>query len=110
MSKAMDEGMKGMRRSYKAADDNWKDRAFLALQQVHSSLLYEWIADAIWAQDPSLDDGVTNPSALGGVILKAKKLGLIENTGRFERSTRPATHGKPLPVWRSVHHKKLVKI
>lgn len=61
----------------------------------------ELTADDVWLAVPRDVMKQWNPSALGGVFRAAAKDGLIELTGEKRESQRPATHRRPLRVWRS---------
>ena len=93
------EAVKGMNRAYRGANQDWKDRAATALALVISANT-EFTTDKVWAADPSLDDGVTENRAMGGVMSKAKSQGLITPTNRTEPSSRTVSHFRPLRVWR----------
>lgn len=61
-------------------------------------------ADQIWEELDTYDNvpPVHNKSALGPVIRDLVSCGFLGKTADFERSVRPATHGKPLPIWTSL--------
>ena len=40
--------------------------------------------------------------AMGAVMTKARKLGVVESTGRYIKSRRPECHARPVMVWRRV--------
>jgi hypothetical protein len=90
----------GIERSYLAARERWKSAAREALFMAAAELP-ALTADDIWERFPKgLETG--NGSALGHIIREALRLGLIEATGEFRHSTRPAMHCRPNPVWRSL--------
>lgn len=91
-------GVKGMNMAYKAASQDWKDRAATALTQVIAKVP-EFTTDMVWAEDPSLDDGVTENRSMGGVMVAARKAGLIATTPRYEPSNREVSHHRPLRIW-----------
>ena len=90
--------IKGMNKAYRGASQDWKNRAATALAQVISTNT-EFTTDKVWAADPSLDDGVTENRAMGGVVTSAKAKGLIKATSRTEPSSRTVSHARPLRVW-----------
>ena len=59
-------------------------------------------ADDIWIELGAVGDEYDNGSGLGPVMREAYAIGIITSTGEFLRSQRPATHGKPIPVWKSL--------
>jgi hypothetical protein len=93
------EAVKGMNGAYRGATQDWKDRAATALDQVISANT-EFTTDKVWAADPSLDDGITENRAMGGVMSKARAQGLIVTTNRTEPSSRTVSHSRPLRIWR----------
>jgi len=90
--------VEGMSRAYRGATQDWKDRAAMALANVILSNT-EFTTDKVWAADTSLDDGVTENRAMGGVMCKAKAKGLITPTDRTQPSSRTVSHSRPLRVW-----------
>jgi hypothetical protein len=60
-------------------------------------------ADEVWAVLGEVGDGDRdNGSGLGPVMRQALADGIIEPTGLYRRSQRPPSHGKILPIWRSL--------
>jgi hypothetical protein len=98
VAKGQAAAVKGMNKAYRGASQDWKDRAAFAVSCVilHNT---EFTTDKVWAADPSLDDGVTENRAMGGVMSKAKSQGLITPTNRTEPSSRTVSHSRPLRVW-----------
>lgn len=83
------------------APDAWKAAAFLAV--VWCARIYpEFTADEVWIRLTM--QGVGFPpthSALGPVFLAAKRLNIIENTGRKQKlSNRSCRHGD-MTIWHS---------
>jgi hypothetical protein len=74
--------------------------AFALLTVKHLALLgSEFTTDAVWER---LDHyGVTThePRAMGAVIKRAVRDGLIVPTGRYVKSARKVNHARPIPVW-----------
>jgi hypothetical protein len=90
-----------LRRVEDNAPDAWKAAAFLAV--VWCARTYpEFTADEVWVRLAL--QGVGFPpthSALGPVFLDAKRLGVIENTGRKQKlSNRSCRHGD-MTIWHS---------
>jgi len=79
-------------------DSNWAEMAYAAVRQVANNQ-QEFTPDDIWAT------GLQKPSearALGGVMRRARKDGVIEKTGRVQPTTQPESHGTDVTVWRSL--------
>lgn len=80
------------------ADHDWIELAYATVRHVaeqHS----EFTPDEIWAtglQKPS------EPRALGGVMSRARRHGLIEKTGRVQPTKQPESHGTDVTIWRSL--------
>lgn len=90
-----------LRRVEDHAPDAWKAAAFLAV--VWCARTYpEFTADEVWIKLAM--QGVGFPpthSALGPVFLDAKRLNIIENTGRKQKlSNRSCRHGD-MTIWHS---------
>lgn len=88
---------KGIRRGY-MANNHWTELAYTAVRQV-AEKQSEFTPDDIWAT------GLQKPSearALGGVMQRARREGLIEKTGRVQPTTQPESHGTDVTVWRSL--------
>lgn len=80
------------------ADSVWAELAYAAVRQVAQSQS-EFTPDDIWAT------GLSKPSdarALGGVMRRAHRDGLIEKTGRVQPTTQPESHATDVTVWRSL--------
>jgi len=81
----------------------WRTRFDRAIQACASRLAL-FTADDVWTQVGDVPDRHGAASALGPAMRRAVKAGLIEQTGNARKSERPVTHGKWLPVWRSLTH------
>lgn len=55
--------------------------------------------DAIWEVLDAAGVKPPEPRALGAVMQKLAREGQIRKTGDYVDSTRPACHGRPIPVW-----------
>jgi hypothetical protein len=58
----------------------------------------EFTTDDVWQR---LSVGTHEPRALGAVMRKAAKAGLIRRTNRVQVSVRPSCHQRPVAVWES---------
>ena len=85
-------------RSYGAADETWKQTAWdIAIET--SMELEEWTTDDLWQR--GLPD-VKEPRALGGILRRLSRSGIIETTDRVRTSNRhEQNHGRKLQIWRS---------
>lgn len=59
----------------------------------------KFTSDRLWWEVKHLPEP-RNPKAMGGVMRAAKKKGIAVQTGEYIKSTRPACHRRPIPVWR----------
>lgn len=78
--------------------DKWKRDAFEIVRKIASEK-EEFTPDDIW------EAGLEKPAearVLGSVMLRAKNQGLIEKTGRVQRTTQQESHGTDVTVWRSL--------
>lgn len=87
------------------ADENWKKRFDDAIVSV-ARRKAELTSDDVLAHLEKLADppSTHNLSAIGAAMLRAMKNGIIESTGRTQRSERIEKHGNRQNVWRSKIH------
>jgi len=86
----------GMARAEAHAPDGWNDAAFefvRAYLETHDDLFVDDLWEAGLAEPPS-------PRALGPVLQRAARAGLMARTGEYRPSAR--SHLSPKPVWRSL--------
>ena len=83
------------------ANKEWKVRAYEVVQYL-ASAEDEFTTDDVWAMLDSSAENTHERRAMGGVITRAARAGLIENTGRVKKSTRVVCHQNPKAVWRSL--------
>jgi hypothetical protein len=57
----------------------------------------EFVSDYVWAR---MDEPPDEPRALGAAMMKASRRGVIEETGNYIKSQRPACHARPCKQWR----------
>lgn len=81
------------------ANDRWwaaaREEVILAAIQ-----LPEFTTDVVWRGLDSRGLKTHEPRALGAVMKAMAKAGVIEPTGRWEKSRRPEAHARPVMVWR----------
>lgn len=79
------------------ADEGWLRAARLELAALAASGL-PWTTDFIWFRLEALGVSTREPRALGSVIRKAQRDGLIRQVG-YRPTTRPEAHARPIPVY-----------
>jgi len=94
----------GMERAERAHAPTWasmmREALVLALERVGYG--EELCADQVWAALGFVPEDSGAASALGGVMRWGVEGGLMERTGNYRKSERPAARRKPLPVYRSL--------
>ena len=101
MSEATQARDEGMSRADQHALDEWKYEARRAVVTLAYEVS-EFTADDAWDR---LDGwGVERPHearALGYIMVKAHRDGIIDPSGRFVNSEKKSNHARPTRVWRS---------
>lgn len=94
----------GLERVVKGQDP-WMDLAAYAIgdcAEAHYNSRSHFTTDNVWRWLEVRDiDPPRDPRAMGAAIRRAKKDGVIEATGEYRKSTRPACHRRPIPVYRA---------
>ncbi len=88
----------GIRRAEENADEDWKRRAYLTGCDL-ARRLPEFCSDDLWGA------GLEKPRearALGAVMQRLAKEGLIESTSRFVKTRQAGRHAADVRVWRSL--------
>ncbi len=92
-----DQGIKKAIDHADKVNEGWSDAAFLKFKEFlldhdefMSELFRHWLEDKL----PAPPD----PRAIGAVIVKAKKMGLIKHL-RYQAATDPKSHRNPKSVW-----------
>ena len=83
------------------ANEEWKQAAYLAMYFVARQQEY-LTSDDVWS---GLVDGSASthePRAMGAILKRAAKEGIIVATDDWRVSSRPECHGRPVRVWRSL--------
>jgi hypothetical protein len=75
----------------------WEGAAFRAVEKIANTAEY-FTADEV---DLTQIARARDKRALGGVMLKARNLGLIEPTDTFRSTARVGSHASPRRVWKS---------
>jgi hypothetical protein len=76
----------------------------LGAVQDAAALNDEFTTDDVW---PLLNFTPTERNIVGKAFAEANRIGLIEGTERFIRSTRPEAKGRRVQVWRATHSPSL---
>jgi len=81
------------------ASDEWHEHAIEAVRAAARRRLELTIDDV----RPFITKPVNDTLAIGAVMLRAARAGIIERQiGQFRISGRPETHSRPLALWRSL--------
>lgn len=95
---ALDAKHEAMERVEEHADDEWKDAAYKAV--LLAANVYEnFTSDDVMELIPP-EVETHEHRALGPVMLRAAKAGLIVKTGMVRNSDRRSRHAAPLTIWR----------
>lgn len=84
-------------RAAAAAPDAWTQDARGALRLIAATGI-EFTTDDLWARLPAPPE----PRAMGAIIRWGAEQGVIVDTGRARKSTRPECHARPVTIWRGV--------
>jgi hypothetical protein len=82
------------------AQKDWKDAARVAVAAL-ASLKDTFTTDDVWKLLETQGYQTHEPRALGAVMRRAARNGLIESTDRTRLSERPECHRRPVRIWRS---------
>lgn len=86
------------------AEANANERWWMAAREeviLAAIQLPEFTTDTVWIGLNSRGVSTHEPRALGSVMKAMAKAGIIEPTGRWEKSRRPEAHARPVMVWRA---------
>jgi hypothetical protein len=81
----------------KNAPADWFERALEAIARI-AALNFYLTTDDVWDKV----DSPPEPRAMGAVMEKARRRGLIKPTDRTQKSRRRECHARPLRVWTSM--------
>ena len=83
------------------ANELWKLTALSIVEDLANSK-QEFTTDDVWKKLDELPDVQTHePRALGAVMRRAVRDGLIVSTSTHILSSRPSCHSRPIRVWKS---------
>jgi hypothetical protein len=80
------------------ADSEWSERAYQVVIDV-AKTMEEFTPDDVW------EAGLEKPNkaqALGAVMSRAHRSGIIEKTGRSRPTTQRESHGTDITIWHSL--------
>lgn len=86
------------------ADPLWKREAEAALALL-CKIGNDFTGDDVWRLLEGVGVKTEEPRALGAIITKYAKDGLIVPTGVYRKSERRKSHRRPLAIWRPVLYK-----
>ncbi len=83
-------------------DEDWNELAYQILIRV-AEVYPEFKPDQIW------EAGLPKPveaRALGAIMSRGKREGIIEKTGRVGPTNQPESHNTDVTIWKSLIYKK----
>lgn len=90
-----------MKRVDQAADPEWKDIAYDAVVAAAYEKPYGFIVDDVWKHIPPGVEVPREPRAIGPVMRRAQKDGVIIATNELRLSERITAHRNPRRVWKA---------
>jgi hypothetical protein len=96
LEEAMQERDEGIERSFSAASEAWKTTAIAFVEDM-ALRKATFTADDLWLEGLSMPP---EPRALGGVLTRCVKNGVITKSGQYAPSVR--RHATPIIVWKSL--------
>lgn len=88
------------------ANETWKEAALKTVELLARSREIV-TSDAVVTAMENLPVRTHEPRALGPIMLRARKMGLIEKTNEFIPTERDTAHGSPMRVWKSKVYRKI---
>jgi hypothetical protein len=79
------------------AYDGWIDSVLKIISSIPNQQTFT--TDYLWEQ---VDSAPNEPRAMGAVMTKAKKTGLVVATGNYIKSRRAECHARPVMIWRRI--------
>tara|TARA_R100001163_G_C5056696_1_gene193148 strand:- start:584 stop:952 length:369 start_codon:yes stop_codon:yes gene_type:complete len=79
------------------AYDGWIDSVIKIILSI--PIYQTFTTDYLWEQ---VETTPNEPRAMGAVMTRAKKEGLVSSTGKYIKSRRPECHARPVMIWRRV--------
>jgi hypothetical protein len=82
-----------------AADPEWKDYAYEAVLATAREKPGGFIVDDVWKHIPAGVEQPREPRAMGAVMRRAQKAGVIVPTDQYQLSMRITAHRNPRRIW-----------
>ena len=95
----------GIERAIDGAGDEWAELAYRTVVELARSC-DAFTSDHVWATGLAKP---AEPRALGAVMMRAQREGVIEPRREFRQTAQAARHRAPVRVWRSMLHAQLRK-
>jgi hypothetical protein len=92
---------KAIQRVSEAANEEWMEAAGAIVEKLAMGSR-SFTTDDVWAELDSKSVSTHERRAMGAVMTKAAKANLIEASGSYKPSTRPACNHRPIAVWNSL--------
>lgn len=83
-----------------AADSTWTQAAIAAAEKMVQTRS-TFTTDDIWEELEGSGLTTHERRAMGAIMLKLRRRGLVRHTDRTRKSSRPVNHYRPLTVWES---------
>ena len=80
------------------ADPSWVEAATRIAEDLAVECR-EFTTDAVWERLDQLGVETHEPRAMGSIMRDLARRGIVTNSGRVEKSTRPECHARPCAVW-----------
>lgn len=91
---------KAIEQSERNAHEHWLAVAYEAVRTL-AATEHTFTSDAVWRLIDWTGATTHEPRAMGAVMKRAVKDGLIEPTGQYRKSERPQCHARPQPIYAS---------
>ena len=79
------------------AYDGWIDSVIKIILSI--PIYQTFTTDYLWEK---VETTPNEPRAMGAVMTRAKKEGLVSSTGKYIKSRRPECHARPVMIWRRI--------
>lgn len=79
------------------AYDGWIDSVMEIILSIPIS--QSFTTDYLWEQ---VESAPNEPRAMGAVMTRARRKGLVISTGNYIKSRRPECHARPVMIWRRI--------
>ena len=79
------------------AYDGWIDSVIKIILSI--PIYQTFTTDYLWEK---VETTPNEPRAMGAVMTRAKKEGLVSSTSKYIKSRRPECHARPVMIWRRV--------